>query len=295
MEDVQIDGMSAPAAEASAPTSETSTTINAVTSAATKQNFTNNQQEAIQALIRSTLENQGIELEYEDFEGYEVPPRSQFSVMKKPAVSIKNGQMTFNMACIRLFKEAHHIVPLLNSDKKRLAIIPCVEEENASIEWSRTKKDGTLTNKSITSRDFVEKIFQIMGWTKNNRYRVLGRLTNSERGLILVFELSEADEFVKAETVVNPETGKARTRQIKKYPKEFENKIGKDYNEYRAAHEREGMETLDSYASVESILPESGVLVSEIPADAIPEPLKDVIRGIEENANGIESEKQKQA
>ena len=103
------------------------------------QNFTNNQQETIQALIRDTLAKQGVQLEYEDFEGYEVPPRSQFSVMKKPAVSIKNGQMTFNMACIRLFKGTPYIVPLLHSRKKRLAIIPCVEEENASIEWSRQK------------------------------------------------------------------------------------------------------------------------------------------------------------
>ena len=43
------------------------------------------------------------ELEYENFDGYELPPRTQFSMLNKPALSIKYGVMKFNMACIRLF------------------------------------------------------------------------------------------------------------------------------------------------------------------------------------------------
>ena len=44
------------------------------------------------------------ELQYESFEEYELPSRTQFSMLKKPAVSIKYGQLTFNMAAIRLFE-----------------------------------------------------------------------------------------------------------------------------------------------------------------------------------------------
>ena len=43
------------------------------------------------------------ELEYEKFDGYELPPRTQFSMLNKPAVSIKYGVMKFNMACIFAF------------------------------------------------------------------------------------------------------------------------------------------------------------------------------------------------
>lgn len=49
------------------------------------------------------------ELEFEKFDGYELPPRTQFSMVKKPAVSIKYGEMTFNMACIRLFEGIKYI------------------------------------------------------------------------------------------------------------------------------------------------------------------------------------------
>ena len=54
------------------------------------------------------------ELEFEKFDGYELPPRTQFSMVKKPAVSIKYGEMTFNMACIRLFEGIKYILPIVN-------------------------------------------------------------------------------------------------------------------------------------------------------------------------------------
>ena len=44
--------------------------------------------ELIQQLARLRQE-QKQELEYETFDGYQLPPRTQFSMLKKPAVSIK--------------------------------------------------------------------------------------------------------------------------------------------------------------------------------------------------------------
>lgn len=63
-------------------------------------------QELIRLLAKSRKE-QKAELEYEDLEGYELPPRTQFSMLKKPAVSIKYGRMTFNMASIRMFEDEY--------------------------------------------------------------------------------------------------------------------------------------------------------------------------------------------
>lgn len=79
------------------------------------------------------------ELEFEKFDGYELPPRTQFSMVKKPAVSIKYGEMTFNMACIRLFEGIKYILPIVNTAKKRMALIMCPEEDSASVEWARQK------------------------------------------------------------------------------------------------------------------------------------------------------------
>ena len=82
------------------------------------------------------------ELEYEKFDGYELPPRTQFSMLNKPAVSIKYGVMKFNMACIRLFEGIKYVLPILHPNKKRLALIMCPEEDSASVEWARRKDEN---------------------------------------------------------------------------------------------------------------------------------------------------------
>lgn len=115
------------------------------------------------------------ELEYENFDGYELPPRTQFSMLNKPALSIKYGVMKFNMACIRLFEGIKYVVPILNPYKKRLALIMCPEEDSASVEWARQKGESWV-NKDIVSLEFVEKIYKMMSWNRECRYKVLGRV-----------------------------------------------------------------------------------------------------------------------
>ena len=154
-----------------------------------------------------------VDLQYESLDDYEVPPRTQFSMLKKAAVTLKYKEMTFNMAAIRLFEGVRFILPILSRSKKRLAVVMCKEEEPASIEWCRLKKDKWV-NKKITSLEYVEKIFVAAGWDRNCRYKVLGRVVTSDRGLILVFDLDEAIMFAPlAEEYLDPRSGKMKKRR----------------------------------------------------------------------------------
>ena len=205
------------------------------------------EQALIHELIK-TKQEQKQELEFESFEGYELPPRTQFSMLKKPAVSIKYGKMTFNMACIRLFEGIQYILPLVNIAKKRLAVAMCVEEESASVEWARFKKNEVWVNKDITSVDFIEKIYQAMGWRRECRYKVLGRVANSDRGLILVFDLDEAIMFTPMkEEYEDPKTGEKKKRQVKYYPDLYKTRIGKSYEDYEQARQINLFEDIMSY------------------------------------------------
>ena len=205
------------------------------------------EQALIQELIK-TKQEQKQELEFESFEGYELPPRTQFSMLKKPAVSNKYGKMTFNMACIRLFEGIQYILPLVNIAKKRLAVAMCVEEESASVEWARFKKNEVWVNKDITSVDFIEKIYQAMGWRRECRYKVLGRVANSDRGLILVFDLDEAIMFTPMkEEYEDPKTGEKKKRQVKYYPDLYKTRIGKSYEDYEQARQINLFEDIMSY------------------------------------------------
>ena len=204
----------------------------------------------IHELIRTRLETER-KLEYENLDGYEIPPRTQFSMLKKPAISIKYGQLTCNMAAIRLFSGVQHVLPMINSQTKRLAIAPCAEEESSSVEWAyRRIKDDVWQNKSMTSVDFTESVFRVMGWNRECRYKVLGHLAESERGLILVFDLSEAIMFEpNKEEYIDPATGEIKKRQITYYPDYYKGRIGRSYNDYNRARQLSLFEDLDAFSN----------------------------------------------
>lgn len=211
----------------------------------------------IQELIRLRSESNR-KLEYESFDGYEIPPRTQFSMLKKPAVTIKYGRFRCNMAALRLFEGIHYVLPMLNGSKKRLAIVPCTEEESASVEWSyQRQKDGSWSNKDVTSIDFMEKMFNLMNWNKECRYKALGHIADSDRGLILVFDLEEAIMFEpNKEEVIDPVTGEIKQRQIKYYPDYYQGRIGRSYNDYARVRQLSLFEDVGSYENTETITEE---------------------------------------
>lgn len=190
-----------------------------------------------------------MELMYEDLDEYEVPPRTQFSMLKKAAVTIKYKELNFNMAAIKLFEGVRFILPVLNRKKKRLAVIMCKEEEQASLEWARLKKEKWV-NKKIISLEYVENIFNTMGWDRNCRYKALGRVVTSERGLILVFDLEEAIMFsALPEEYFDVRTGTTKKRRLVYYPDEYKGRIGKSYNDYMKTYQTSMFESLDGYTN----------------------------------------------
>ena len=187
------------------------------------------------------------ELEFEKFDGYELPPRTQFSMVKKPAVSIKYGEMTFNMACIRLFEGIKYILPIVNTAKKRMALIMCPEEDSASVEWAR-QKNGVWVNKSISSLEFLEKMCRMMNWNRECRYKVLGRVANSDQGLVMLFDLEEAIMFTpQPQEFTDPMTGEVKKKQVKFFPDIYKGRIGRSYNDYVATHQMSMFENIVSY------------------------------------------------
>lgn len=187
------------------------------------------------------------ELQYEDLDDYEIPPRTHFSMLNKPAVSIKYKELMFNMACIRMFEGITQVLPSLSKNKKRLAIIMRKEEGGSTVQWARKKGDHYV-NKKVTSLEFVDSIYNLMGWDKKRRYKVLGRIADSSEGLILVFDLEEAIMFSELpEEYVDKRTGEIKKRRFAYYPDMYKGRIGKTYSEYIAGEQISMFVNLDEY------------------------------------------------
>lgn len=128
-----------------------------------------------------------------------------------------------------------------------VALIMCPEEDSASVEWAR-QKDENWVNKDITSLEFVENIFKIMSWNRECRYKILGRVANSDQGLCMLFDLEEAIMFTpKPQEYTDPVTGETKKKQIKFFPDVYKDRIGKSYNDYISGHQMNLFEDFIGY------------------------------------------------
>ena len=210
------------------------------------EGYSPKEQELIRQLVQERLGKKNA-IEFESLDDYVVPPNMFFSMIKKPAVSIRCNRMEFNMSSIRLFEGVQYVLPMLSERKKRMVVAICAEEELSSVEWARLKK-GKWVNKNITCPEYVQNIYKMMNWQPNCRYKVYGNLANSERGLVLVFDLSAAVMFDPLpEEYFDKKTGKMKKRINKFYPDEIRMKLGRSYSDYVAIQERSSFESLSGY------------------------------------------------
>ena len=60
-----------------------------------------------------------------DLTGYEIVRVQYFSTMQNPAMTISNGRLRFNTACLKKFENVEYVELLLNSVERCIAIRPC--------------------------------------------------------------------------------------------------------------------------------------------------------------------------
>lgn len=210
------------------------------------EGFSAKEQELIHQLVQERLGKKNA-IEFESLDDYVVPPKMFFSMIKKPAVSIRANKLEFSMSSIRLFEGVQHILPMLSNRKKRMVVAICAEEELSSVEWARLKKDKWV-NRSITCPEYAQNIYQMMSWRADCRYKVYGHLANSERGLVLVFDLDSAVMFDPLpEEYFDKRTGTMKKRVNKYYPDEIRMKLGRSYSDYEATQRKSSFESLSGY------------------------------------------------
>lgn len=211
------------------------------------EGYSPQEQDLIRQLVQSRLGKKNT-IEFESLDDYVVPPKMFFSMIKKPAVSIRGNRLEFNMSCIRLFEGVQHVLPMLSERKKKMIVAICAEEELSSIEWARKKQDKWV-NRSISCPEYAQSLFKMMGWREECRYKVYGNLANSERGLVLVFDLTSAVMFDPLpEEYFDKKSGTMKKRINKFYPDEIRMNLGRSYSDYEATQRRSSFESLSGYA-----------------------------------------------
>ena len=134
--------------------------------------------------------------------GYEIVRAQFFSTLSNPAMTISNGKMRFNTACLKKFGDEEYVELLLNTVERCIAIRPCSKDNPNAVRWGRLK-DSRWSVSAISCRGLAKTLFDIMEWEEDTRYRFRGEYVRAGENKMLLFQLDEP-EMIKTEEITLP-------------------------------------------------------------------------------------------
>ena len=136
------------------------------------------------------------EAETVDLAGYQVTKGELFAHSREPAITIWSNKVKFNMACLRRFPGVTHIQILIHPEQKRLIIRPCSPDAPDALRWASGGAEKELKNRDLICKLFAAKVFELMGWNSQYRYKMLGKPAVCDGEVLYLFKLTDFELFV---------------------------------------------------------------------------------------------------
>ena len=198
-----------------------------------------------------------------DYEGFQVVRREFFAHTKEPSFTFNNYKTYVNAACLNRFQTVDYVQALVNSDSKILALRPCREEERDAFSWcvpGSTKRKP----RQITCRLFFARIFSLMNWNPDYRYKLLGKVIHANDEYLIVFDLSATEVYQR----VFREGEKPKTSRTPVFPDHWKDQFGLPFKEHRQSMQVNIFDGYAVYAIKENSIVSTEKTL-EVPASAL--------------------------
>ena len=163
-----------------------------------------------------------------DYDGFQVVRREFFAHTNEPSITFNNFKVYVNAACLSRFQAVDYVQVLVNSDSKILAIRPCMEEERDAFSWC-VPGSGRRKPRQITCRLFFAKVFSLMDWNTDYRYKLLGKVIHANDEYLRAFDLSATEVYQR----VYKDGQKPKTSRTPVFPEGWQNQFGLPFKEHR--------------------------------------------------------------
>lgn len=127
--------------------------------------------------------------------GFQVTRAELFAHTREPAITIWVNRIKFNMACLRRFPGVTHIQILIHPEQKRLIIRPCKPDAPDSLRWARGGGEKEICNRDLLCKIFAAKVFDLMGWDTQYRYKMMGNPAVCDGEMLFLFRLTDFEFF----------------------------------------------------------------------------------------------------
>lgn len=136
--------------------------------------------------------------------GYKVVRADYFPSLDQLTMTISNGKLRFNTACLKKFEDVEYVELLLNTVTNTIAIRPCDEDNPNAIHWGKLREERWVVS-TLGCRGLSRTLFDLMSWEDEGKYRFRGQYVSHGGQKLLVFELDEPVVTKVVEQVLVPE------------------------------------------------------------------------------------------
>ena len=203
-----------------------------------------------------------------DYEGFEVVRREFFSHTFEVSVSFRIDSIMFNTATLKKMPNVRYVQFIVNPEKKKIVIKSCDVDDKDAIRWCQyNEKLDKRTPKKILCRMFAAKVFDMMDWNIENRYKIQGNILRSQTEMLIVFDLNDTEVYTPKR---RGEDGRLmKTKPY--YPEGWRESFGLPVAEHERALD---INILDGYARIQ-IIEQRGIKKQRTPLPAVDETPQD--------------------
>lgn len=143
---------------------------------------------------------------------YQLVRAEYFPSTERPSMTIKNGKLRFNTACLKKFEDVEYVEMLLNTVKNCIAIRPCEKENPNAIHWGTLREERWIVS-TLSCRGLARTLFDLMNWEDEGEYKFSGQFKCQGDDKLLLFELGEPILTKTVEQIVVPEEPEENTSE----------------------------------------------------------------------------------
>lgn len=155
--------------------------------------------------------------------GFEVVHSQLFSQCSEPALSFGRLKMWVNSVCLKKFPKTDHVQIMVNSSLKSLALYPSRENVRDALPWCSSSSGGRRP-RQLSCPIFFAKIYALMEWDPNCRYRLTGKYLCENEEELLAFDLQSAEVFLYS--------GDMKWRYTPHFPVDWRDRFGTPASEH---------------------------------------------------------------
>jgi len=131
-----------------------------------------------------------------DMRGFEIARSEFFDSHRRPYVTFQDKQIKFSTDCVRKLGKNNMVEFLVNPREMMFAVRTAAKDSRHSVPCSRVS-NGIYYPKTISCAAYMDTLFQIFGWNSDYKYRISGTLFQKENEAVYLFNMSDAEVFIK--------------------------------------------------------------------------------------------------